>query len=295
MYEVRFHGRGGQGARMAAEALADAAFLEGNYAVAFPFFGAERRGAPVVAFTRVDKQKIRIRTQIYEPDYVVVLDDKLVDLINITEGLKKGGMAIINSAKKPEDIDLGKKISTATIDATGIALDVLGVPITNSAILGAFAKATGLLDIDSIKKGIVDMFSMRMDKKLAEKNARAAAIAYDKTTVGTCKAQRTFEKRKIWLPTYKEMPLGLATPPMKTEAGLVGPGSFVENKTGSWRTFKPILDHEKCIMCLFCWFYCPEGCIERTNNTLNINYDYCKGCGICASECPKNAIEMVRE
>ena len=109
MYEVRFHGRGGQGARMAAEALADAAFLEGNYAVAFPFFGAERRGAPVVAFTRVDQKKIRIRTQIYEPDYVVVLDDKLVDLINITEGLKKGGMAIINSAKKPEDIDLGEK------------------------------------------------------------------------------------------------------------------------------------------------------------------------------------------
>jgi 2-oxoacid:acceptor oxidoreductase delta subunit (pyruvate/2-ketoisovalerate family) len=82
---------------------------------------------------------------------------------------------------------------------------------------------------------------------------------------------------------------------MKTEAGLVGPGSFVENKTGSWRTFKPILDHEKCIMCLFCWFYCPEGCIERTKDSLNINYDYCKGCGICASECPKNAIEMVRE
>lgn len=295
MYEVRFHGRGGQGARMAAEALADAAFLEGNYAVAFPFFGAERRGAPVVAFTRFDQKKIRIRTQIYEPDYVVVLDDKLVDLINITEGLKKGGMAIINSPKKPEEIDLGKKVSTATIDATGISLEVLGVPITNSAILGAFAKATGLLDIDSIKKGIVDMFSMRMDKKLAEKNARAAAIAYDKTTVGTCKAQRTFEKRKIWLPTYQEMPLGLATPPMKTEAGLVGPGSFIENKTGSWRTFKPLLDNKKCIMCLFCWFYCPEGCIERKNNTLNINYDYCKGCGICAHECPKDAIEMVRE
>jgi 2-oxoacid:acceptor oxidoreductase gamma subunit (pyruvate/2-ketoisovalerate family)/2-oxoacid:acceptor oxidoreductase delta subunit (pyruvate/2-ketoisovalerate family) len=280
---------------MAAEALADAAFLEDNYAVAFPFFGAERRGAPVVAFTRVDKEKIRIRTQIYEPDYVVVLDDKLADLINITEGLKKDGMAIINSPKKPNDIDLGKKVTTATVDATSISLDVLGVPITNSAILGAFAKASGLLSIDSIKKGIVDMFSMRINKKLAEKNAQAAAIAYENTTVGTCKANRTFEKRKIWLPPYTEMPLGLATPPMKTDAGLVGPGSFVENKTGSWRTFKPLLDHEKCIMCLYCWFYCPEGCIERKKNTLIINYDYCKGCGICANECPKDAIEMVRE
>ena len=176
MYEVRFHERGGQGARMAAEALADAAFLEDNYAVAFPFFGAERRGAPVVAFTRVDKQKIRIRTQIYEPDYVVVLDDKLPDLINITEGLKKGGMAIINSPKKPSDIDLGKKVTTATVDATSISLDVLGAPITNSAILGAFAKITHIVGLEAVEAAVRDAVPVKPDDNVAATREAYGAV-----------------------------------------------------------------------------------------------------------------------
>ncbi|MEW5759521.1 MAG: 4Fe-4S binding protein [Candidatus Thermoplasmatota archaeon] len=87
----------------------------------------------------------------------------------------------------------------------------------------------------------------------------------------------------------------MATKAMKTYAGLVGLGSFVENKTGGWRTFKPVKDDSKCNMCLFCWFYCPEGCIIREENKLRVDYDYCKGCGICANECPKKAIQMVRE
>jgi 2-oxoacid:acceptor oxidoreductase gamma subunit (pyruvate/2-ketoisovalerate family)/2-oxoacid:acceptor oxidoreductase delta subunit (pyruvate/2-ketoisovalerate family) len=294
MYEVRFHGRGGQGAVMAAQSLADAAFIEGNYAVAFPYFGAERRGAPVLAFARVDANKIYRKTQIYKPDYVIVLDDKLIDLINVAEGLSKDGMAILNSTKKPEEIQLENEVRTATVDATTIALDVLGVPITNSVMLGAFAKATGLVKIESIEKGIMDIFGARIGERIAKKNAKAARTAYERTAIGTCKGGRIFKKEKKWLPTYKELPLGLATRAMKTDAGLVGPGSFVENKTGSWRTFKPIIDKEKCIECLFCWFYCPEGCISRTSNGLKIDYDYCKGCGICANECPANAIEMVR-
>ncbi|HEX9908147.1 MAG TPA: 4Fe-4S binding protein [Thermoplasmata archaeon] len=81
---------------------------------------------------------------------------------------------------------------------------------------------------------------------------------------------------------------------MKTEAGLVGPGSFVENKTGSWKVFRPEYDKEKCTMCNFCWFYCPEGCIYRRGDRMEFDMEYCKGCGICANECPVEAIKMVR-
>ncbi|RLF57574.1 MAG: pyruvate ferredoxin oxidoreductase, partial [Thermoplasmata archaeon] len=119
MYEIRFHGRGGQGGKMAAEAYALAAFLEGNYAVSFPFFGAERRGAPVKAFTRVDDKKIRIKTQVYEPDYVVVLDETLIETQDVLEGLKKDGTVIINTQRKPEEVRLSKPVKCATVDATG--------------------------------------------------------------------------------------------------------------------------------------------------------------------------------
>ena len=96
MYEIRFHGRGGQGGRMAAEAYALAAFLEGSYAVSFPFFGAERRGAPVRAFARISTEPILVRSQIYNPDYVLVLDESLLEVANVTEGLKKDGIIVIN-------------------------------------------------------------------------------------------------------------------------------------------------------------------------------------------------------
>ncbi len=294
MYEVRFHGRGGQGAVMAAQALASAAFQEGGYATAFPFFGAERRGAPVLAFTRIDKKKIYRKTQVYEPDFVVVLDEGLVETVNVVEGLKKGGMVIVNTPKKPEEIDVGIDVKMATVDATTVALEVLKQPATNSAILGAIAKATGLVKIESVEKGIMQVFGDRLGPKVGEINGKAARVAYERTVIGESHGHRQLKTAKKWLPDINELPLGVAGVPMNTEAGKVGPGSFNENKTGSWRVFKPQYDKEKCTMCNFCWFYCPEGCIDRKGDRMEVDMDYCKGCGICANECPAEAIKMVR-
>ena len=279
---------------MAAQALASAAFQEGGYATAFPFFGAERRGAPVLAFTRIDKKRIYRKTQVYEPDFVVVLDESLIEGVNVVEGLKKGGMVLVNSAKKPGEIDVGVDVKLATVDATSVALEVLKQPATNSAILGAFAKATGLVKIESIEKGIIQIFGDRLGPKVGDLNAKAARTAYDRTVVGESHGHRQMKAAKKWLPDVKEMPMGAASIPMKTEAGLVGPGSFVESKTGSWKIFHPEYDKEKCTMCNFCWFYCPEGCIYRKSDRMDFDMTYCKGCGICANECPVDAIKMVR-
>jgi 2-oxoacid:acceptor oxidoreductase gamma subunit (pyruvate/2-ketoisovalerate family) len=176
MIEIRFHGRGGQGAVTAARLLAEAAFLEGKYCQAFPFFGAERRGAPVVAFARINENPIRTRTQIYEPDYVAVLDPTLVEAVNITSGLKPNGMIILNSKKVPDSL---KNRRVATVDATSIAVETLGAPITNTAMLGSLAKATGLVSLDSVEKVIKKYFK----GKLAEKNIPAVRAAYERTVI----------------------------------------------------------------------------------------------------------------
>jgi len=294
MYEVRFHGRGGQGAVMAAQALAAAAFHEGNYALAFPFFGAERRGAPVLAFTRVDSKKIRQRTQVYKPDIVVVLDDKLMGYVDVTAGLKDGGLLIVNSPLPPEKIKTERPVKTATVDATGVALEILGAPVTNSAVLGAIAKATGLVKIASVERGIMDVFGARLGEKGGRKNADAAKKSFEKTIMGTSTGGRKFKATKKWLPDYKEMPLALATRVMDIDGGKAGPGSFIMNKTGSWRTFAPLLDEAKCTNCLICWFYCPDGAIKRGEKKVKIDYDYCKGCGICVEVCGPKALAWVR-
>ena len=162
---------------MAAQALASAAHAEGGYATAFPFFGAERRGAPVLAFTRIDDKRIYRKTQVYEPDFVVVLDEGLLESINVVEGLRDGGIVVINSEKKPEEIDVGMDVKIATIDATSVALEILKRPAINSPILGAFSKATDLVKIESIEIGIMQVFGDRLGPKIGEKNAKAARSA----------------------------------------------------------------------------------------------------------------------
>jgi pyruvate ferredoxin oxidoreductase gamma subunit len=172
MIEIRFHGRGGQGAVTAAEILAKAAFEDGKYSQAFPFFGVERRGAPVMAFTRINDKAIRRRYQVYKPDYVVVLDEGLLDVVDVFSGLESQGMVLINTQG---EAPIHKGSKTHTIDATGIALDKLGLPIVNTVMLGAFAGATGQVSIDSIIKIIKETFP----GKIGEKNADAAKTAYE--------------------------------------------------------------------------------------------------------------------
>jgi 2-oxoacid:acceptor oxidoreductase gamma subunit (pyruvate/2-ketoisovalerate family) len=181
--EIRIHGRGGQGGVTAAEMLARAAFKEGKQVQAIPFFGAERRGAPVKAFVRFSDEVIRVRSQVYNPDYVVVLDAALLDLVDVTEGMKEEGIVVINTRKPPKDVNLqGKRV--ATVDATGIALElsllVAGLPVVNTPMLGAFAKATEEVKLESVLEVIKEHWT----GAAGEKNAKAATLAYQRLVKG---------------------------------------------------------------------------------------------------------------
>lgn len=181
MLEIRFHGRGGQGAVTASKILALAAFNEDRYVLAFPFFGTERRGAPVTSFTRIDDKRIFLRTQIYEPDVIVVLDPSVMGSTDVAKGLKEGGKFIINSPGKPADFDL--PYGVATVDATSIAirhnLGNRANPIVNTAILGAFARATGTVSLESIVNATRDA-----SPRHKEGNAKAVVEAFNSTRVG---------------------------------------------------------------------------------------------------------------
>ena len=181
LVEIRWHGRGGQGAVTSAELVAQAAINEGKYAQAFPSFGPERRGAPVLAFVRIDsKEPIRIRAGITEPDVVVVLDPSLLRIVDVTSGLNENGMLIINTQKSSQAIESEFKVkqTLATIDATKIARELLGVPIVNTSMIGALIRATGVVKLESLIEPLQHRFG-----RLAERNINAMKKAYEGTIV----------------------------------------------------------------------------------------------------------------
>lgn len=184
MWEVRWHGRGGQGAITAAKILAQAAYLEGYAGVtAAPSFGAERRGAPVSASTRISPEPILVVSQVEEPDVVVVLDQTLLRYEEVTAGLRRGGWLVVNSPHDPRDIEAGPDLNIAVADATGVCqelgLVVAGLPVVNTAILGAFVRATGMVNIGSIEKVVGTRFS----GDASGVNLAAISRTYDRTRI----------------------------------------------------------------------------------------------------------------
>jgi pyruvate ferredoxin oxidoreductase gamma subunit len=180
VFQVRIHGRGGQGVVTAAELLSIAAFTEGRYAQAFPIFGSERTGAPVMAFCRVDDAPIRLREPVADPDALIVQDATLLRSVDVFAGLRSGGYALLNSIRTWDELGLTEVVErlpaghARIIPATGIALAHVGRPLPNAALLGGFAAMTGLLSLASVQAAIGDRFPARV----AEANAAAAAEAY---------------------------------------------------------------------------------------------------------------------
>jgi len=182
MHEIRWHGRGGQGAVTSSKILAEAAFRSGWSGVtAAPSFGAERRGAPITASTRMAHEPIRILSQVTTPDVVVVLDDSLLEVANATAGLVPGGTVIVNTVRPAAELGLGEGVRVVTADVTGSAMAagvvVGGTPMVNTAILGSIAAATGLVTLESVEEAIAEAFPSGP----AEKNIEAARLAFQCT------------------------------------------------------------------------------------------------------------------
>lgn len=186
MQEIRFHGRGGQGAVIASKILARALFFEERYAQAFPTFGAERRGAPVAAFVRADDHFINVRSRITTPDYVVVMAARLIEAVPVTDGLKDGGIILINSNLPAAEFNFGEKAAAGklpfrvvTINLNQIALELnLGnkiMPLINAPVLGALAKVSGLVKPESLIRALPDFIPARL-----EDNEKALYAAYEK-------------------------------------------------------------------------------------------------------------------
>jgi pyruvate ferredoxin oxidoreductase gamma subunit len=178
--EVRWHGRGGMGAVTSAELVARAAISEGKYAQSFPSFGPERRGAPVVAFLRISDGFIRVRTEIYEPDIIVVLDPGLLHAVDVTSGLKDGGKIIVNSKKSPDELksEFAFRWPVASVNATRIARETIKITITNTAMIGALLKVTGVVGFDSMIEQLRERFGAR-----AGGNIEAMKRAYSETAL----------------------------------------------------------------------------------------------------------------
>ncbi|MDD2627738.1 MAG: 2-oxoacid:acceptor oxidoreductase family protein [Clostridia bacterium] len=189
MIEIRWHGRGGQGAKTASLLLADVAFSTGKFIQGFPEYGPERMGAPLTAYNRIDDKIIRIHSNIYEPDYVVVVDDTLINSVDVTQGLKETGGILINSSLSPDEVR--KTIpeyrgAVYTVDATKISHECLKANFPNTALLSAVIKITNLMNREDLEEHMLDSFKTKFAKKpeVIEPNMNAVRRAYDEVKGG---------------------------------------------------------------------------------------------------------------
>ncbi len=288
---VRFHGRGGQGAKTASRILGNAAFNDGLYAQDFPIYGAERRGAPVTAFTRFSNEEITERGFIFSPDISAVMDDSLISdtLANPFVGLRKGGVAVVNTTKLVGSISPGRSdVRVVVVDLTGQALKIVGKPVLSAGIAAAVARISGIRVESTVKAVIDELHEIGLSEEMVKKNVEFAKTIYDELVPAELKTEE--------LPTKEELvPLAVVVSADGIEKVTRTGNSYVRH-TGNWRTFRPTIDYNRCTDCMICYAYCPESAMSVGHDgRVKIDYDNCKGCMICMTECPLRAISQSRE
>ena len=291
MLRVRFHGRGGQGAKTASRILGDAAFRDGHYVQDFPLYGAERRGAPVTAFTRFSDEEITERGFIFSPDIVAVMDDSLADdsLANPFGGLRRGGLAIVNTVKASENFCRDRKdVKVVSMDLTKRALENLGKPVLSAAIAAAVARMSGIGERSFLAAVEGELREIGLNEELVMKNAELARSIYGELQPLELRTEEIESTEKL-------VPLALVVSVEGVE-DVTWTGNSTLRHTGDWRTFRPTIDYARCTDCLICYAYCPESAMSvDAAGKVHIDYDNCKGCMICLTECPLRAITQVLE
>ncbi len=292
MLRVRFHGRGGQGAKTASRILGSAAFNDGYFAQDFPIYGAERRGAPVTAFTRFSDETITEKGFVFSPDVSAVMDDSLIadPLANPFAGLRRGGAAVVNTTKSVSMIVPGRDdVTVVPIDLTGKALKILGKPILSAGIAAAVARVSGIKKEALVKAVADELGEIGLSAEMVDKNVEFAMAIYGELARAALKTEELESKEEL-------VPLAVVvTGPGAIETVTKTGNSYLRH-TGNWRTFRPTIDYEKCTDCMICYAYCPESAMSvGQDGRVKIDYDNCKGCMICMTECPLRAISQMRE
>ncbi len=295
MFAIRFHGRGGQGAKTASRILGTAAFLEGFQAQDSPLYGAERRGAPVSAYTRLAKAPIRERGVITRPDLVVVADESLIEDVaaRVLDGVTERTALFVNSAVSANELRarFGVNARVSTLDLTSRALQAFGKVVALSAPLGAVACRLLGLQRRSMATALTrELEDLHLPAATIQANQALAGDCYDSVPLVTVDEATPAVGRgaSLWSPVYE--------PPTKGTAMIMASGNAPLRKTGDWRTLRPVLVPEKCNGCFLCFAYCPEAAIRMAQGDKPvIDYDHCKGCMLCVEECPTRALVAVRE
>lgn len=294
MIAVRFHGRGGQGAKTASRILGTAAFLEGYQAQDSPVYGAERRGAPVSAFTRIAKDPVRERGLISRPHLVVVADASLIGdpAARVLEGVEERTVVFVNSPVSPERLRTQFSLvgRLTTMDLTETALRHFEKRGAISALLGAVAGRLVGLRAKSVREAIGrELADLGLAAAIIESNQTVALRCYETLQAAALDTEvRPSAAAQLWSPAYE--------PPTRGTAGITaGPNSAIRSMSG-WRTYRPVLRPDLCNGCWLCFANCPEGAITiKPDGKPAVYYPHCKGCLDCVEVCPTDAMTVERE
>lgn len=295
MRAVRFHGRGGQGAKTASRILGTAASLDGFVAQDSPIYGPERRGAPVAAFTRIAEEPIRERGVIVHPDLVVIADASLVQdpAAHVLDGVDDRTVVFVNTPLPAEQFSAHTPLPgrLTTLDLTDLALQQFGTGSAISSLLGAVAGRLVGLRQESIRAAIArELADLGLAAAVIERNQAIARQCYDTVPMVELGAglHRPTAPAILRTPTYE-------SPTRGTARITAGPNSAIRSMAG-WRTFRPVLRPDLCNGCWLCFANCPEGAITiKPDGKPAIYYPHCKGCLDCVEVCPTDALTIERE
>ena len=293
MIRIRFHGRGGHGIKTASRIVGTAAFLAGYQVQDSPIYGAERRGAPVTAFTRMDTTPILERGIITEPDLIICGDETLLEspATGVLSGVETVSAVFINTGNL-EALKAKIKVGAPTValDVTQRTLDRIGKASALSVGLGAAAvRLSGLITMEQLHDAVrMELEELGLDAQMIEKNFRLAEEIYGELEKVTMQYGKASAKEVIHDMGYDHVLLG--TP------SILAPGNAEARQTGSWRVERPEIDYEHCTRCGLCFVGCPDGAIALDEQGYPvIDYDHCKGCLICLEQCPRHSIVSKKE
>jgi len=293
MIRIRFHGRGGQGTKTASRIVGTAAFLDGYQAQDSPVYGAERRGAAVVAFTRIDSEPILERGVIEQPDLIVLADETLLSTAdaNVLGNQESASVVFVNSRDSDSLIEkYGIVPPLVTLDLTTLTLDTLGSASALSAGMAAVAaRLIGIITPEQLTNAMREEFTyLHLENEVVEKNVAIADQVFAQIDPVEIRPREIRQTVKMAEVRYDD--------PVVSSPSVLHPGNAIASQTGSWRVERPVIDSGICTRCGLCLVMCPDGAIELDEDGFPvIDYEHCKGCMICHQICPLLAINSVRE